>query len=162
MGQEPAIHACVLTVLGCAQGYLNRDIEAMTSFREAKTILAKFSHPAQLACLTCTMGEFFSNRGMVYEASIVYATAREMYREVGQERWVGYVTLLIAELLMLLDRSDDARMELLAALPLIEKAGVWIEAVAGFALLRESLTNRRPDVTAIRTLRDQLQRELRR
>ncbi len=153
---EPALRASVLTVLGNSLDHLNRDADAMAAFKEADSILARFNHPQQLAFLTGAMGEFLNRRGRVQEAALLYEGSRQMYRESGQGRWVGYMGLLIAELLVQIGRTKEAERELGAAIPLLKRAGVWIESAAGEALLRDLLTKRGGQVRRIRDLRDQL------
>ncbi len=79
---------------------------------------------------------------------------------MGQAKFVGYYSVLVAEIMVLLGRNEEAEAELLAALPLIEKFDLRKEAVAALALLREAFAKRRTDVTTIQELRDQIRKGL--
>jgi hypothetical protein len=106
------------------------------------------------------MGEHFTRKGNLQEAARLYATSRDIYREVGQAQQFGYLSVLRAELLMLLGRDEEAEVELFAVLPLIEKFELRREAVAAVALLREAMAKRRTDLKTMRTLRDRLEEGL--
>ena len=100
------------------------------------------------------------NSVILREAISLYLGARAEFQRMGQAKFVGYYSVLVAELMMLLGRNEDAEAELLAALPLIERFDLREEAVAAITLLREALANRRTDVTTIRKLRNQIQKGL--
>ncbi len=104
------------------------------------------------------MGELLGRQGNLAEAAILYATARETYRELGQWHMFGYLSVLIAELFLLLGRSDSAEAELRAALPLIEKFDLRREGAAAVALLGEAVANKKRDLKTIQVLRDQLRK----
>jgi tetratricopeptide (TPR) repeat protein len=157
---EPAFQARLLTTLGSALSGLGRESEATASFKAAGTVLTKFHLPIQLADLVTSIGEHVARSKNLLDAVVLYRMAREMSSRLDQPHQIAYLTVLLAELLMLLGRIDEAEAELLIALPLVEKFDLRLEGGAAVALLRESLARRGADVTAIRNLRDQLRKVL--
>lgn len=157
---EPAFQVRLLTARGSALSGLGRENEATASFKAAGAVLDKFHLPLQLADLVTAIGEHVARFKNLEDAVALYRMAREMERRLGKPHQVGYLTVLIAELLMLRGRTEEAEAELLIALPLVEKFDLRLEAVAAVGLLREALAKRRTDVTAIQHLRDQLRKAL--
>ncbi len=70
---------------------------------------------------------------------------------------VAYTHLLIAETLLEMSREREAEWEILAALPEIDEIKMVPEAFAAIALLRESVSRRRPDSSALKQVRAYLQ-----
>jgi hypothetical protein len=68
--------------------------------------------------------------------------------------------VLLAEVLLMLGRNEQAEKELLAELSTIEKFDLRREAIAVAALLREAVARRQTDVKTVQALRDQLRRGL--
>jgi hypothetical protein len=157
---EPALHACALTLLGTAFSHLGRDIDSTASFGAAGAILARFHYPQQLALLTGSMGEHLLRQGKLEQVRVLYSAAREAYRQVGQTRFSAYMGVLLAEVLLMLGRNEQAEKELLAELSTIEKFDLRREAIAVAALLREAVARRQTDVKTIQALRDQLRKGL--
>lgn len=157
IAKEPALWAFALMKLGNALSDLGRDTDAMANFTNSAAVLARYYHPIVVAALTCVMGEHFARSGNLEDAARLYAATRDIHRQVGVAQQFGYLSVLLAELLMLLRRDEEAEVELLAVLPLIEKFELRREAVAAAALLREAMAKRRTDLKTIQTLRDQLQ-----
>lgn len=88
----------------------------------------------------------------------MYETSRDIFRGVGQGQQLGYVSVLLAELLMMLGNNAEAESELLAALPVIERLELRREAMAAVSLLRRAMARQRADLRSIRAVRDQLRR----
>ncbi len=153
---EPTLHACAFTVLGTAYSYLKRDMEATASLSAAGSILEKFNRPQDSALLMASMGEHLLGRGKLDGAITLYSIARETYRHADQARLFTYMSVLIAEVLVILGRNEEAERELVAVLPLIEKLDLRREAIAAATLLRDALANKQADAKKVRTLRDQL------
>jgi tetratricopeptide (TPR) repeat protein len=157
---DPCYRAAVLTVLGNAASYLGEDSEAMARFSAAGAILAKFHYPLLLGTLTTTIGEHLGKDGHLRETLILYRAAREVFREIGQAQQLGYLNVLISEVLILLGRDEEAEEELLASLPLIERFDLRREALAATVLLRETQAGRRTDMKTIQDFRDHLRKGL--
>jgi tetratricopeptide (TPR) repeat protein len=160
--QEPCLKACLLTKLGMALSYEGRDREAMEKFGAAGVLLSSFQYPLFSADLTLALGEHLGRRGGLREAVTLYETARKEYLRIGQAQMVGYVSVLIAEAMILLGRREEAQAELVVALPLIEKFDLRREAIAAVTLLREAIGKRRTDVKTIQALREHLGKGLHR
>ena len=157
---EPSLKACLLTRLGMAFSHIGKESEAVAAFNSAGSILKCFYHPTQLADLAGALGEHLGKLGKLEEATSLYRAARLEFQRTGQAGFVGYYSVLVAELMMLLGRNQEAETELRAALPLIEKFELRREAAAAVALLREAMAKRRTDVTTIQALREQLRKGL--
>ncbi len=158
--KEPPLWAYALLKLGNVFSELGKDEEAMVSFRRSGAVLARYDYPIVLACLAATMGEHFAGQGDFEDAARLYRSSRETFRQAGQVQQTAYLSVLLAELLIMLGRLDDAEAELLAALPLIEKFDLRREGLAAVTLLREAMSKRRTDVKTIQALRDQLRKGL--
>jgi tetratricopeptide (TPR) repeat protein len=156
--REPSLRAWLLIQLGNVYSYTSRHSEALQRFGDAGAILSRFHYPALLATLTTTLGEHLGILGNLEEANRLYGTGREMYRELGQAQQVGYLSVLRAEMLIMLGRVDEAEAELLVILPLIEKFELRREGLAAIRLLRDAVGRRGTDAKTIRVLRDQLKK----
>ncbi len=143
-----------------AFSHIGKESEAVAAFNSAGSILKCFYHPTQLADLAGALGEHLGKLGKLEEATSLYRAARLEFQRTGQAGSVGYYSVLVAELMMLLGRNQEAETELRAALPLIEKFELRREAAAAVALLREAMAKRRTDVTTIQALREQLRKGL--
>jgi tetratricopeptide (TPR) repeat protein len=153
---DPALWAYALLKLGNALSAVGREEDATANFARSGEVLARFHHPVVLAGLTCVIGEHFGRRGDLCEAARLYATSRNIFREVGQAQQVAYLSVLLAELLMLLGKGAEAESELLSVLPVIESLGLRREALVAVSLLRKATEKRRTDLKTIQALRKQL------
>ena len=158
--KEPPLWAYALLKLGNVLSELGRDEEAMSSFRRSGAVLANYHYPVLLGGLAAVMGEHFARHGYIEETVRLYRSSRDTFLRAGHAQQTGYLSVLLAEMLIMLGRIDEAEAELLAALPLIEKFNLRREGVAAVALLRDAMAKRSTDVTTIRTLREQLRRGL--
>lgn len=157
---EPILKVHVLTKLGNALSNLGRDADATVKLALAGEMLHRFHCPMMLAGLMATLAEHFAKLGNLTDSLSLFGKACDASREIGQLNQVAYLSVLRAEVLILLSKNEEAEAELLAALPLIEKFDLRREAVAAVALLRESMAKRRTDVKTIQQLRHQLRKEL--
>ncbi len=158
--KEPTLSIWLLTMLGNALSDTGREAEAAASFNAAGTVLASFPNAMLMGDLVSSIGEYVGKLGNLNEAVSLYGTARKVSGQLGQAYRVGYLSVLRAQLLMMLGKDEEAETELLAVLPLIEKFELRSEAAVAAALLRKSMLKRRPDVEAIKKLRDQLRKGL--
>ena len=149
---DPSYHATILIVLGNAISNLGDHSAAMARFNAAGMILARFAHPLLLGHLTSTIGESLGKVGHLRETLILYRAAREIFRQIGQAQQVGYLNVLLSEVLILLGRDEEAEKELLAVMPLIEKLDLRREALAATVLLREAKARRSTESKPIQDL----------
>jgi tetratricopeptide (TPR) repeat protein len=156
METEPGLKALALVKLGTALSYQNLDRKAMEAFQGSGEVLDRFYYPAHSADLAGSVGEHLAKLGKLEDAIVLYRSARQIYHDLGYGHLVGYINILLAELLMMLGRKEEAEEELILAIPLIEKFDLRREALAAVGLLREGLANRCTDVKAIRNVRNQL------
>jgi len=154
--EEPNLHAWLLGMLGMSLSYQGRDVEAMDSFDRAGQILTRYRYPLQIGTLVGAIGEHLGKLGRYDEAASLFERSRDVYCELDQAHQVAYINVLRAEMLVLLGKNQEAKTELLATFPIIERLNLKREAVAAMAILREALANRQADAGSIRRLRDQL------
>jgi hypothetical protein len=67
------------------------------------------------------------------------------------------MSLVIAEFLIVLGREREAEWEIRTALPAIDEIRMVPEAIAAVALLRESASRKKTDLSALRELRSRLE-----
>lgn len=155
VGEDAALHACVLLKLGNAFSDMGDSESALASFRCCSALLSRYHHPILLAGLVGTVGEHLAIGGHFEEAAALHAAARDAYVEVGQRPQAGYQSILLAEMLIMLGRTEDAEHQLLAVFPLIKKLDLRREGLAAIALLRESM-DRGAEVNAMSPAREQM------
>lgn len=104
-----------------------------------------------------SIGELLRDSGRLEESIDAYATALRSYEKAEHPARIAYMRVVLAEALLIADRSAEAASEILAALPLLEENKLGREGVAALALLREALQRQQADPVALRQLREQLQ-----
>lgn len=158
--QEPELLAWLLIKQGTALSSLGMNAKAAASFCGAGKVLRQFRYPALSADLIGAFGEHLGRQGKLNETVVLYRVARQMYSEFGEACLAAYLSVLIAELLVLLGRDGEAEAELIGALPSIEKLDLRREGLAAIGLLRETMSKHRPDLATVVALRDQLRKGL--
>jgi tetratricopeptide (TPR) repeat protein len=103
------------------------------------------------------LAEVLRDRGQLPAALDALRIANDGFEELRMSTYVAYTRLLIAEILLLMNRNQEAENEIRAALPTIEKQKMATEGFAALAFLKESLHRRTSDPEALRELRVRLQ-----
>ena len=70
----------------------------------------------------------------------------------------AYLRIVLAETPLLAGRPREAEIEILAAIPTIEREGMVEEGFAALKLLRESVHQSATDVASLRALRESMNR----
>lgn len=130
--------------------------EGLALCRQAYALLQDEGTPWAIANLQATVGEIQRGQGRLREAIECYRESISSFEAAGMEAGAAYLRLIVAETLIATDRKDEATLELLAALPVIEREGIRADAVAAVSLLRQTLPTHGIDLAALQRLREQL------
>jgi hypothetical protein len=156
---EAGLLACLFMKMGEVCSHMGRSGEAVAHFNRAGAILGDFHYPSQFQILTAAMAEHLGGEGELERAAHLYAVSREMAKQVGYAPQVGYLTVLRAELLMMLGKCDEAEAELRAVAPLLEDFDLRREGLAAIQLMKDALARRRLAPAVPRLIRDRLKKE---
>lgn len=154
---DSQLAARVLAELGDLQQLEGQLAPAMSAFQEALSLLGRDEVSLAKADLKLYVGGIQKALGSLPEAAEAFRDAQRDYEALGMQALVAYTHLVIGETLLEMNREREAQWEILAALPAIEEMRLVPEGFAAFALLRESLSRRKPDVDALQRLRAHLQ-----
>lgn len=131
---------------------------AMALLAEARPLIEEAGISWGIAHLESVVGELLRDQGHLAGAIAAYGCSIATYLEGGFSSQGAYVRVILAQTLIAAGRDAEAIVELLAALPVIERESLAREGVAAAALLRASLQRYQADPQALRALREQLDR----
>jgi tetratricopeptide (TPR) repeat protein len=154
---DPFLGARILAELGDSQQLEGHLDLAMKAFQGALSLLHGDEVSLAKADLKLYVGGIHKALGALADAAEAFREARRDYHTLGMRALVAYTHLVVAETLLEMKRDREAEWEISAALPAIDELQLAPEGFAAVALLRESISRRRPDTSALRTLRSQLQ-----
>jgi tetratricopeptide (TPR) repeat protein len=154
---DPFLGARILAELGDSQQLEGRLDLAMKAFQEALSLLPEPEVSLAKADLKLYVGGVHKALGALSDATEAFRAAQRDYRILGMRALVAYTHLVVAETLLEMRREREAEWEILAALPAIDELRLVPEGFAAVALLRESISKRKPDTSALRMVRAQLQ-----
>ncbi|MEP6470653.1 MAG: hypothetical protein ABJC28_01460 [Acidobacteriota bacterium] len=157
LSSDPFLGARVLAELGDSQQLVGRFDLAMTAFQQALSLLSDREASAAKADLKLYVGGVHKALGALSAATESFREAQRDYQALGMRALVAYSHLVVAETLLEMKRDREAEWEILAALPAIDELKLVPEGFAAVALLRESISKRTPDTSALQNLRAQLQ-----
>jgi tetratricopeptide (TPR) repeat protein len=155
--RQNGLYGLVLLNLGDLLAQDGEVQQALPLYRRALPLLKASSQPGAVAHLKGLIGETLRAQGNLSAAVESFRSAITDYLELGAETWVAYLRVVLSETLIALSRNREAEWEILAALPTIEEQKMVPEGFAAIALLRESVTRRKADPSALRELREYLQ-----
>jgi tetratricopeptide (TPR) repeat protein len=141
----------ILSAQGKAREALGLLLTAKPSIEQSNVAWAMANYHGILA-------EVLRDSGRLNEAIEEYEAAARLFAAAGIESKAAYITLLLAESLMLAGRGGEAASKLLGALPVLERDSPRPAIAAAVALLRESLRRQKADPDALRKLRLELQK----
>ncbi len=130
--------------------------EAMRKYQQALQLLRKSGRPSMVADLKATVGETCRDMGKFATAIDLYREAITDYGELSLGALAAYLRIVLAETLLLAGRPREAEIEILAAIPTIEKERMVEEGFAALNLLRESVHQCQTDVASLRALRERM------
>lgn len=129
---------------------------AMEMYQIALPRLRKSGRPSLLADLKATVGETCRDMGKFATAIDLYRDAISDYAELSLDTLAAYLRIVLAETLLLAGRPREAEIEVLAAIPTIERERMVEEGFAALNLLRESVHQCETDVASLRALRERM------
>jgi tetratricopeptide (TPR) repeat protein len=130
--------------------------EAMQKYQRALPLLRKSGRPSLVADLKGTIGETCRDMGKFATAIDLYREAISDYGELSMGTQAAYARIVLAETLLFAGRPREAEIEILAAIPTIEKERMVEEGFAALNLLRESVHQCQTDVESPRALRKRM------
>jgi tetratricopeptide (TPR) repeat protein len=154
---DPFLHARMLAELGDLFQLEGQFDRALKAFQEALSVLPDNETSLASADLKLYVGGVYSALGSLGDACKAYREAQSEYATLGMRHLVAYSHLVISESLLAMNREREAEWEVLAALPIIEELQMVPEGFAAVALLRESISRRKTDRSALQQLRTRLQ-----
>jgi len=156
--RDKQVRALALIGLAELDGRLGRYGLAMAKLSAADTLVRGECLPIATGHLHGIRGEILRDQGSLLQAAESYRLAIVVYRAAGMVSFAVYVQVVLSETLLAAGLEDLATDEIIDALPTIAELQLVREAMAAVALLRESIRRRRPDPSALRQLRSQLER----
>jgi tetratricopeptide (TPR) repeat protein len=153
----PSLHGQVLVHIGNYEAVLGQFDAAARTYEKALPIVMRGNRPVALCELKWSIGDAYRGQGSLVRAIEAYRVAKNDYQALGFRAFVTQLSLVIAEVLLVLGRDREAEWEILSALPAIDEEKMVPEGFAAVALLRESVRHRKTDPMALRELRERLQ-----
>lgn len=154
---DPFLHARLLTEIGDLEQLEGNPSSALELFHEALALLQGEEVSLARADLKLYVGGLYKSLERLGAAREAYRAAQRDYATLGMRHLVAYSHLVIAEVLLEMEREREAEWEILAALPAIDEIKMVPEGLAAVALLRESVARRKTNLLALHDLRTRLE-----
>src|SRR4030095_6461889 len=154
---DRALQARILAEVGDLHQLEGQLDLAVFALRKALTRLETHDRWPARADLQLFVGGVLRAKGALGEAEAAFREARSEYLALEMRPQTAYMSLVIAEVLIGLGREREAEWEIRAALPAIDEIRMVPEAIAAIALLRESASRKKADLSALRELRNRLE-----
>lgn len=154
---DPFLHARLLTEIGDLQQLEGNVGSALEVFQEALALLQGEDVSLARADLKLYVGGVYKKVNKLDAAREAYRAAQRDYATLGMRHLVAYSHLVIAEVLLEMERPREAEWEILASLPAIDEMKMVPEGFAAVALLRESVARRKTNLSALQDLRTRLE-----
>jgi tetratricopeptide (TPR) repeat protein len=162
MAADPALlkdngmHGLVLLNLGDLSTQSGQTREGVSLYQQALPLLQRSNQAFAVAHLKGLIAETMRADGNLTAAVECFRGAIADYAGLEMVTWVAYLRIVLAETLIALDRNREAEWEILSALPTIEEQKMVPDGFAAVGLLRESVSRREADPSALRDLRERL------
>jgi tetratricopeptide (TPR) repeat protein len=154
--QEAAFRALVLTSVAEEYARRNSD-EAADEYYQAAISAVELSEDAIAeAHLKASVGEVYRSKGRHDQAVECLRSSASKYASLGMDSQAVYIRIVLAESLLAGNREREAEWEIVAALQTIESLRMVVEGYAAVELLRESVSRRQTDRSALSALRGQI------
>lgn len=134
------------------QGMRGDSKEAIAWSEKAIPILQRLDDRVGLAKTQWGLANLLRKTNRTEAAVETYRAAQAEFARLEMRADVAALSLVVADLLLELSRDQEARREILSALPVIDELKMVPEGVAAFSLLRESLRQKRINRQALRDL----------
>ncbi|MEX2384110.1 MAG: hypothetical protein WEB59_05915 [Thermoanaerobaculia bacterium] len=159
--QLPWLRGLVLVNLADLQNRSGDLGTALCSINEAEAILREAGRPFALAHCCGVAAEILRDHGNLAAAVNYYRLSVEHYVNSDMAGYAAYTRVVLAETLVATGRDGEALLEILAALPTIERENLVREGIVAVGLLKASLSRRELDPAALRALRESFDRSRR-
>ena len=156
--RDLSLYPLVLMASAELKGRAGESEAATADLLRARDLLESSGSSMSIGHLNAITGELLRDQGRLPEAAEAYRASAAIYSVAGMAAMAAYVRIVLAETLLAAGADDQAIQEIVTALPTINEIGLMREAAAGIALLGESLRRHKVDHSALRELREQLDR----
>ena len=144
---------CKVGNLYSAWGWHHR---AMQEYQRALPLLRESGRSCWSADFRGTVAETCRDMGQFAIAIDLFRESLNEYAALSMSTQAAYLRIFLAETLLLAGRPREAEIEILAAIPTIEKEKMVEEGFAALRLLRESVNRSQTDAASLRALRERL------
>lgn len=156
--RDQSLYALVLMASAELEGRAGHFEAATADLLRARDLLQRSGSSMSIGHLNAIRGELLRDQGRLLEASEAYRASAAVYSVAGMAAMAAYIRIVLAETLLAAGADDQAIQEIVGALVTINEIGLIREATAAIALLGESLRRHKVDHSALRELREQLDR----
>lgn len=143
--------ATALTNLSQLHAALGEAEAALDASQRALLVWNRLGNRVGVAKVHWGVGDLLRVKGKISSALEAYRSAMNEFADIGMRGDVAALELVMADLLLDIGQDEQARQEILAALPVIDEIQMVPEGKAALALLRESVRGR-IDRAALRQL----------
>lgn len=126
--------------------------KALESSRLAIPVLKRLDDRVALAKVQWGLARLVRELGQISAAIEAYRSAQGEFEKIGMRADVAALSLVVGDLLLETGQDEEARREILKALPVIEELKMVPEGLAAHTLLRESLRHSKINRQALRDL----------
>jgi len=147
---------CKVGDLYSAQGWHYR---AMQEYQRALPLIGDSGRSCMSADFKGAVAETCRNIGQLAIAIDLFREAISEYAALSMNTFSASLRIFLAETLLFAGRPHEAEIEILAAIPTIEKEKMVEEGFAALSLLRESVNRSQTDASSLRALRERLKRD---
>jgi tetratricopeptide (TPR) repeat protein len=126
--------------------------KAVEASRLAIPVLTRLDDRIALAKVQWGLARLVRELGQISAAIEAYRAAQGEFEKIGMRADVAALSLVVGDLLLETGQDDEARREILKALPVIEQLKMVPEGLAAHSLLRESLRHSKINRQALRDL----------
>jgi tetratricopeptide (TPR) repeat protein len=133
-------------------GFLDDSSRMLEALGKAIPVLAVLNDRVGLVKARWAMANVLRKQGQISAAIETYRFCRQEFERLGMVADVAAMRLAAADLLLESGQDQEAREEILAAVPIIEDLKMVPERLAALSLLRESLRQQKINRQALRDL----------
>jgi tetratricopeptide (TPR) repeat protein len=147
----------VLTNLGHQHAAELRFEDALRCYHDALPMVQALNLEAVVAEIKWGIGDAYRASGSVPKAIDAYREALIDYERLELLGAQALLRLVLAEALIEARSAQEAKWQILAALPTIERESMLPAGLAALSLLRESVSTQTPNIGALAEVRSHLQ-----
>jgi tetratricopeptide (TPR) repeat protein len=133
-------------------GSLGQATDALAASERALAVMRRSGNNRGIAKTLLGIGTLLRTEGRLRDSVEALRSSQIEFRSLGMMADVAAGSLVVADMLLELNEREEARREILAALPVIENYKLVPEGVAALSLLRESVRQERVNHQALRDL----------